>query len=288
MIPTLYRSLLFVPGNDERKLERATKAGSDAIIVDLEDAVPPKEKVAARRLAHRWIPRLAQSGAAILARVNAIESGKTRSDLLGVVGSGLHAVILPKVEHPQDMRDLDVLLREAEIANKVRPGDTKVIPLIESARGLLRCEQIAVAIDRVVAIAAGAEDYTRDIGVERTADGAALSFLRGTIVNVCAAHGLQAIDTPYPDHRDAAGLELETRLAKMLGMKGKLAIHPDQVRVLHDVFTPSAEEIDHARRVVDAYERGLARGKGAVALDGRMIDAPIAERARALIAAAAR
>ena len=282
------RSLLFVPAGRERMLESAQSARADALVLDLEDAVPLRQKAAARTLARRWIPRLASARRRVFVRVNSIASGMTRDDLMAVAGKGLAGVVLPKTESPQDLRDLDVLLREAEMEHAVRPGDVRTIPLIESARGVLRCEEIVRASDRLCGLSVGAEDYTYDIGVERDASGVALQHIRAVVVQVAVAYGLTPIDTPYADYKDEAGLIAETRLAKAVGLKGKYAIHPAQVEVINRIFTPSKDEVERARRIVEAYEDALSQGLGAVSVDGRMVDAPIAERARAIIAAAKR
>ena len=282
------RSLLFVPAGRERMLESAQSARADALVLDLEDAVPLRQKAAARTLARRWIPRLASARRRVFVRVNSIASGMTRDDLMAVAGKGLAGVVLPKTESPQDLRDLDVLLREAEMEHAVRPGDVRTIPLIESARGVLRCEEIVRASDRLCGLSVGAEDYTYDIGVERDASGVALQHIRAVVVQVAVAYGLTPIDTPYADYKDEAGFIAETRLAKAVGLKGKYAIHPAQVEVINRIFTPSKDEVERARRIVEAYEDALSQGLGAVSVDGRMVDAPIAERARAIIAAAKR
>jgi len=282
------RSLLFVPAGRERMLESAQSARADALVLDLEDAAPLRQKAAARTLARRWIPRLASARRRVFVRVNSIASGMTRDDLMAVAGKGLAGVVLPKTESPQDLRDLDVLLREAEMEHAVRPGDVRTIPLIESARGVLRCEEIVRASDRLCGLSVGAEDYTYDIGVERDASGVALQHIRAVVVQVAVAYGLTPIDTPYADYKDEAGLVAETQLAKAVGFKGKYAIHPAQVEVINRIFTPSKDEVERARRIVEAYEDALSQGLGAVSVDGRMVDAPIAERARAIIAAAKR
>ncbi len=282
------RSLLFVPAGRERMLESAEAARADALVLDLEDAVPLRQKAAARTLARRWIPKLASARRRVFVRVNSITSGMTRDDLMAVAGKGLAGVVLPKAESPQDLRDLDVLLREAEMEHGVRPGDVRTIPLIESARGVLRCEEIVRASDRLCGLSVGAEDYTYDIGVERDVSGVALQHIRAVVVQVATAYGLTPIDTPYADYKNEAGLAAETQLAKAIGLKGKYAIHPAQVEVINRIFTPTKVEAERARRIVEAYEDAVSRGLGAVSVDGRMVDAPIAERARSVIAAAKR
>jgi citrate lyase subunit beta/citryl-CoA lyase len=283
-----WRSLLFVPAGRERLLDSAQDAAADALVLDLEDSVPDARKAAARTLARRWLPKLGTKRRAVFLRVNGLRTGHTRDDLMSVVQKRLAGVVLPKVESPQDLRDLDVLLREAEMANGVRPGDVRTIALIESARGVLRCEDIARASDRLCGLSVGAEDYTYDIGVRRDSGGIVLQHIRAVVVQVATAYGLTPIDTPYADFKDEAGLLAETQLAKAIGLKGKYAVHPAQLAVINRSFSPSKEEIAAARAIIDAYEDGVARGLGAVSVDGRMVDAPIAERARALIAASRR
>ena len=280
------RSLLFVPGNRERMLDKALTAPADAIIIDLEDAVPPAEKKAARRLVRAWVPRLARAGQRVYVRVNAIDNGQTRDDVQAAVRKGLAGVVLPKAQTAQDLRSLDVLLREAEMTAKIRPGDVRTIPIIESARGILRCEEIARASDRIAALALGGEDYTAELGVARDAGGAALAYPRGVLITVATAYGLPAIDAPCTDIRDAKGLAKETALARSMGFKGKFAIHPGQMAALNRAFAPSRAEIDAARAIVRAAEAAAADGVGAISLGGRMVDAPVAERARRVLAAA--
>ncbi|HXF50314.1 MAG TPA: CoA ester lyase [Dehalococcoidia bacterium] len=288
----LLRSLMFVPGNREDMLEKAASVPADAIVIDLEDAVPPAEKPRARATAAAAIGALAAAGRAVHVRVNGLRTGLTRDDLAAVVRPGLAAVHLPKVEAAQDLRDLDVLLREQELAREIRPGTIRSVALIETARGVVRCEDICRASDRLVALALGAEDLSRDLGVPRPAaePGAhdALSFARATLVYTARAYRLLAVDTPYPQVRDQAGLVREATLARALGMNGKYAIHPAQVEPLNRVFSPSREEVDEARRIIAAYEEAAAKGLGAVSVDGRMVDEPIVRAARELVAFAER
>lgn len=281
----LIRTLLFVPAHREPMLPKALAAGADAVVFDLEDAVPADEKAHARDAAARALAA-PSPGTMLFVRLNPVRSGLMRDDLLAVVRPGLAGVVLPKPESPQDVRDLDVLLREAEMANGVRPGTVSTIPLIESPRGLLRAEEIARASDRIIALSIGGEDYCAELGVERTVEGTAIASLRYRIVEVAAACGLTAIDTPYADVRDAAGLVAETRFARAVGYRGKYVLHPGQVRPVHDAFTPSDGEVAAARALLAAYDDGIAAGAGAVGVDGRMVDAPVAARARRLVARA--
>jgi citrate lyase subunit beta/citryl-CoA lyase len=284
----ILRTLLFVPGNRRRMLERAPRAGADAIVVDLEDAVPRGEKRAARTLVRALLPRLTASGRPVYVRVNSVRSGLARDDVMAVVRPGLAGVVHPKTDEPQDLRDLDVLLREAELKYKLRPGDVRTIALIESPRAVLHCEQIAQASDRILALSLGGEDYTAAIGAKRDAAGAALAHPRAVIATVAAAYGMMAIDTPYLHITDERGLVAEAKLAQAIGYKGKYIIHPDQAAPVNAVFAPSADDLAHARRIVAAAARAVKQRRGSIALDGAMVDLPIVKRARQVIALAQR
>ena len=284
----ILRTLLFVPGNRQRMLERAPRAGAAAIVVDLEDAVPKAEKRTARALVRALLPKLAACGHPVFVRVNNVHSGLARDDVMAVVRPGLSGVVHPKTDAPQDLRDLDVLLREAEMKYKIRPGDIRTVPLIESPIAVLRCEAIACASDRITGLSLGGEDYTAALGVARDASGAALTHARNVLVTVASAYGLPAIDTPYVSIKDERGLVAEAKVAQSLGFKGKYVIHPDQVAPVNAVFAPTKDDVEYARRVVAAAADAAKRRRGSVALDGKMIDAPIVERASRLIALAER
>ncbi len=282
----LHRSLIFVPGIRENMLEKAGTLAADVVVLDLEDSVSPGDKVAARDLVRRQIPRLAAAGQSVHVRVNGLPSGLTRDDLGAVVCPQLSGVALPKAESPQDIRDIDVLLREQELAHDVTPGTIALIPFIESARGLLRCEEMCRSSSRLAAIALGADDYTADLAVHRTREGHELSYARQVIATCCAASGLLALDTPYDDFRDEEGLIAETEWVKTLGFKGKYLIHPAQMEPVNRVFRPSEEEVAEARRTMAAFEEAEAQGLGSIQLEGRMVDRPVALRARQVIAVA--
>jgi len=284
-VTAVLRSLLFVPAGRERMLEHAQTARADALVLDLEDAVPARQKAAARALAKRWITALAKPTRPVFVRLNGLRSGLTRDDLMAVVGKRLAGVVLPKTDAPQDLRDLDVLLREAEMAAGVRPGDVRTIALIESARAVLRCEEIARASDRLLGLSVGGEDYTRDIGARRDVEGRALQHIRAVVVQVAAAYELASIDTPYTTLNDDDGLAEDARIARAIGLRGKYAIHPAQAPIINRAFSPSKDEVDEAKRIVEAFDGAR---EGAISVGGRMVDAPVAARARAVLAAAKR
>lgn len=279
----LYRSLIFVPGIRENMIEKARAFQADIIVLDLEDSVPPAEKEQARQIVRRAVPMLAALGRTVHVRVNSVGSGLARDDLAAVTCAELSGVTLPKTESAQDVRDIDVLIREQELEHDVRPGTLALIPTIESARGVLRCEEICRASTRLAAITLGADDYTADLGVHRTREGRELDHARNVMAVCARAADILALDTPFADFRDEEGLIRESQWVRSLGFKGKYLIHPGQIEPVNNVFRPAEEEVAYARRVVQALEEAVAGGHGAVQVDGRMVDPPVAKRAQALI-----
>jgi citrate lyase subunit beta / citryl-CoA lyase len=277
-----HRSLLFVPAIREDMLQKASKSEADIIVLDLEDSVPPAEKATARDLARRYAPDIAAGGRQVHLRVNAISTGLARDDLraLAPAVSGLS---LPKTEQPQDVRDLDVLLREAELREEVKPGATDLVLWIESPAGLLRVRESLAASTRVAAVALGHEDYTNELAIQRTSGGEELDFARNLIAVEALAARVIPLDGPYSDFRNLDGLRTECARIKQMGYKGRFAIHPAQLSLINETFTPLPEEVEYARRVVEAFDAGVAQGLGAVQLDGKMIDIPVARRARTLL-----
>ena len=279
----LHRSLLFVPGGRAELLEKAGRFPADVICFDLEESVLPDEKPRARELVRDAIGRLAGEGRTLHVRLNPVHSGATRDDLAAVAQAGLAGVLLAKTESPQDVRDVDVLLREQELAHGIKPGTIELIVAIESAQALLRCQEISRASTRLVALMLGGEDFTFDMGVGRTPEGRELEYARNVVGTCARAAGLVALDTPWPEIADIDGLVAEAERAKGLGFAGKYVIHPDHLAPVHEVFSPSDDEVAAARRLLAAWAEAQAKGLGAVQFEARMADRPIAERARRLI-----
>jgi citrate lyase subunit beta/citryl-CoA lyase len=279
----LHRSLLFVPGRRADMLEKAGRFPADVLCLDLEESVLPEEKARARELTTHAVAWLAGEGRTVQVRLNSIESGGTRDDLAAVVRPGLASVVLAKTRSPQDVRSVDVLLREQEMAQEIKPGTIELVVAIESAAALLRCEEISHASTRLVALMLGAEDFAFDMGVERTRDGHEIDYARSVIATCARAAGLVALDTPWADVQDTDGLAADARRAKTLGFSGKYVIHPNHIEPVHEVFTPTEAEVAYARKLLGAWDEAQSKGLGAVQLDGRMVDRPIVERARRLI-----
>jgi citrate lyase subunit beta/citryl-CoA lyase len=279
----LLRTLLFVPALQDAMLARAPERGADAVIIDLEDSVPPAEKERARGLARSAVERLGTNGASVWVRVNPSQHLLAKPDLRAVIGPGLTGVMLPKATSANHIRYIEALLRDAEAANGVKHGETKLIAMIESATALVNCAEIARASTRLVALAFGGEDYCLDLGVERTRGGHELQYPRSHIAVCARVAGLLAIDTIYDDFRDEVSLRADTEAARSVGFHGKLVIHPAQVPVVNGIFRPTPEAVEYARRVVEAHEAATAEGVGAVQIEGRMVDRPVAARARRVI-----
>ena len=278
------RSILFVPGTRQDRFAKAMHAGADAVVFDLEDSVEPEQKPKARALVAEF---LATPGAEALrlVRFNAVETPEGETDLEYFRGAGgFDAVLLPKVETAGVVE----LVARAFARRPESGGAPPLLLLLETPRAILRAAEIAAADAPVAALLFGAEDFTASLAVERTIDGEELSFPRAQIVLAAAAAGADAIDAVCTDLNDADALRRDCMRARAIGFRGKMAIHPKQVPVIHEVFTPTAADVDRATRVIDAYDEARAAGHGVTTLDGRMVERPIVERARRTIALAAR
>ena len=270
------RSRLYAPGNNPRLLAGIEVHGADCVLLDLEDSVPLSEKTSARILVKHLLSSIPVPEE-VWVRINGLDSGG-EDDVREVLQGRPQGLCLPKAESAADVTRLAKLLDEAESACGSESGFTKIMAIIETARGVLHCEEIAAANPRIVMLAFGAEDFTRDVGALRS--WRSLLFARSTIVAAAAAAGIQASDTVYADLKNSEGLAEETALAREIGFDGKGAINPRQLSIIHDAFSPSKDELTYARRVVEAAEEAERAGSGAVALDGKMIDRPVLERAK--------
>lgn len=278
----LPRSLLFVPGDQRDKIEKAWKAGPDCVILDLEDGVAQAQKPAARQHVASALPRLTLHSSPILVRINS-DLPEQSHDLEAAVQPGMFGIVLPKCNHRDQIAEFAVALSEVEKRKGISVGSLKLFLLIESARGLLELDSMAGISERVAALVFGAEDWCLDMGIARTRGGAELEIARWHIVLCARAHRLLAIDTVYADFRDSEGLRADAGTTRRMGFSGKLAIHPNQIEVIHSAWTPSDAEVADAERTVAAFDDAISRGLGAISANGKMIDKPIAERARQIL-----
>ena len=280
------RSLLFVPGNRRRMVEKGLRSDADAVILDLEDAVPLGEKAAARAVVSEV---LARPPGAIRAFVRIAstraEPGELEGDLAAATRPGLAGIVVPKVEGPDELVSLGRRLDLAESKLSLESGSLRLIALIETARGLLAAPEIAAAGPRLLALFFGAEDFALDVGMPavRTGDALDMIYARSAVVVAAASRRLEAIDRVCLDLDDEAALARDARLGFELGFTGKAAIHPKQLRSIHDAFRPSEEELSRARNIVEAFDRARREGRGTTVLDGQMVDLPIVERARRML-----
>ncbi len=280
----LRRSLLFIPGNNPAMLQNGGIFGADSIILDVEDAVAPMEKDAARTLVAEALQAVDFSGCEKIVRINSLETFGAL-DIARLVPCGLDTLLVPKVESAEDIKEVVALVEAAEAKGR---SPVKLIALLETPRGVSEAYAIARADKRVVALAFGAEDYTAALGSQRSIEGQEIFTARNLIVNAAAAAEIQSLDTPFTDANNEEGLQADTEQAKKLGFKGKLAINPRQIDSIHEVFNPSEQELEWAIDVIAAIRQAEKEGSGVASLHGKMVDAPIVARAERVLQLAKR
>ncbi|MCZ6680357.1 MAG: CoA ester lyase [Candidatus Poribacteria bacterium] len=280
----ILRSWMFVPGHQQRMIDKALGLRLDVAMFDLEDGVPPAEKDTARNLVAATLGR-SPGGPLRFVRIHPAGSPAMETDLRAVIQPGLDGLVLTKVNGPDDVLRVAAILDEREEDVGLQPGSARLLVTIESARGLIQAPAIAASCPRLVGLMFGAEDFALDLGLFATREGEAgdMLYARSALVVAAASERLQAIDRIYLDIRNPAGFERDAGLARELGFTGKALIHPGQIEIAHTVFRPTDAEVEYARRVVTAFEEAEAAGAGAVAVDGQMVDLPVVERARRIL-----
>ena len=272
------RSMLFMPGNNAGMLLNADALGADSIILDLEDAVSPAEKDSARILVRNALKYLNYSNCEIIIRINSIDTDFWKSDLEEIIPLMPHMIMPTKVSCAKDVQIVANYIKEVEEKHNIK-NFTHIIPLIETALGVENAFEIAKSSDRVRAIFLGAEDLTADLRCKRTKKGDEIFYSRGRLVTAARAANIDVYDTPFTDVEDEDGLRKDALFAKSLGFTGKAAISPRHVMTINEVFSPTIEEIEYAKEVMDIIRVAKEQGKGAISLRGKMIDAPIVARA---------
>ena len=280
------RSMLFLPGNTPNMLINGGFLGADAVILDLEDAVAPSEKDAARTLVRNTMRYMDFKGCEVIVRINSIDTPFWQADLDEILPQKPNLILLPKTGQAQDALEADAYMSQVEDRLGFARNTVGLMPLIETALGVENAFSIASASPRVAALFLGAEDLTADLRCKRTKEGREIEYARTRLVTAARAAGVDVYDTPFTDVNDDEGIRTDAELAKALGFTGKASISPRHVEVINQVFSPTEQEIDYAYKVMDAIRWAKAQGKGAVALYGKMIDAPIVARAEQTIAAA--
>jgi citrate lyase subunit beta/citryl-CoA lyase len=274
-------------------LQKAAGFDTRWLIPDLEDSVPAGEKEAARKIVAEHIPALKQAGKLLAPRVNAMSTGLAEADINALVSNDIVGISIGKIGNTDEVAELEKILASAEKRAGVPVGQTTILPWLETAEAVINAYAICASTDRIRWAAFGAEDFSADMGISRTVDDAegsrsgdsgasiepGLAYPRSAVAIAARAAGVHALDTPFTKFRDPEGLRIEAQLAKSIGYKGKLAIHPAQVDVIESVFMPTEFEIERAKRVLQAAAQGEAEGRGSISLDGEMIDMPVIRRA---------
>ena len=273
------RSMLFIPGNTPNLVVNSPYLGADAIIFDLEDAVSPGEKDAARILVRNTLRYLDLGGRETIVRINAIDTDYWQKDVEEMVAQGPDLLMLPKSSRPEDVRTVDEAITRAEERAGARRR-IRLMPLIETALGVENAYAIATASPRVAALFLGAEDLTADLRCQRTKEGREIEYARTRLVTAARAADIDVYDTPFTDVNDDEGAWRDAETARALGFTGKASISPRHIQAINTVFSPSQEEVDYAYEVMEAIRMAKEQGRGAIALRGKMIDAPIVARAR--------
>lgn len=280
------RSMLFLPGNAPKMIINGNYLGSDAVIFDLEDAVAPAEKDAARLLVRNVLSNLEFDRVETIVRINSIDTPFWQKDLEAIIPQKPNIIMLPKTGCAHDVEVVDDYLAALEEKLGMTVGTVRLMPLIETALGIENAFFIASARPRVTALFLGAEDLTADLRCKRTKEGREIDYARSRMVNAARAAGVDVYDTPFTDVNDDEGILADAAYAKSLGFTGKASISPRHITAINTVFSPSKADIAYAYEVMDAIAEAKAQGKGAIALRGKMIDAPIVARAEQTIAAA--
>lgn len=281
------RSLLFAPGNHARRRERAFECGADAVILDLEDAVPPAEKVEARGAVAAAVAAPRQGRAYV--RVNGVDSAWCWGDLDALVRAGLDGIVLPKVEDAGQLRTVDWVISQLERERGLVPGGIELVALLETARGLAAVQAIATASPRLARLSFGIADYSLDLGLEPAEDEAELAWVRAALVQASRVAGLEPpVDSVVVQVRDGERFLDSARRAHRAGLRGKLCLHPDQVPLANEVFSPQPAEVERARAIVAAFEAAEGAGSAAISVGGEFVDYPVVARARGLLELAER
>ena len=276
------RTFLFMPGNNPGMLASAQCLGADVVIFDLEDAVAQLEKDAARTLVSHALTELRPQGVGVTVRINGLDTPYWQADMEAVVAAGTDFVMAPKIESAEQV----LQVAEAIESARQKCGSTatvKALAIIETPLGIENAYAIASASKTLHGILLGAEDFTASMGAQRTAEGAEIAYARSRLLTACKAAGVLAIDTPFPFVSDLEGLEKDAAFAVQLGFDGKAVISPHHVHRVNRAFVPAPEKINWAKRVMAAARLAEAEGKGAVSLDGMMIDLPIIKRAERIL-----
>ncbi|MEW8972978.1 MAG: citrate (pro-3S)-lyase subunit beta [Tissierellaceae bacterium] len=279
----LRRTMMFIPGNNPSMITDGHIYGSDSIMFDLEDAVSLREKDSARFLVYNALKTIDYGTTETVVRVNGLDTPFGRDDFEAMVRAKVDVIRLPKTDTAEEVIEADNLITEIEKKIGLEVGTIKLMAAIESPLGILNAYKIATASKRLMAMALGAEDFVTNMKTIRSADGIELLAARSQILLATRAAGIYALDTVYSDIDNEEGFINEVRLTKQLGFDGKSVIHPKQIGIVHKIYEPTKEEIEHAIRVLYGIKEAERKGSGVIAVDGKMVDGPIVDRAYRVI-----
>jgi len=277
------RALLYMPGDDRRKIEKATSLGVDCICMDMEDGVAINKKAEARAVIAQAMKKLDFGRSERCIRINSVGSGMEKDDLAAALATNPDAIVVPKIESAEQVKWVSEHIETYELSSNRSIGGIRLLVGVETAKGIMNLRAIAEADKRLEAVIFGGEDFAASVGALRTKAATELLYARQAVVTGCAANDLQAIDIVYIDFKDAEGLRVEAEQGAGFGFSGKQIIHPNQVSVVQEAFTPSGSAIEYAKRIVESFESSQKEGRGAYALDGRMIDMPLLKNAQKVL-----
>lgn len=279
------RALLYMPGDNWKMITKSITLGVDSICMDMEDGTAINKKVEARTTIAKALQELDFGASEKLARINSVGSGWEKDDIEAVLPYHPDGIVIPKVESFEQVEWASRIIEDAELKNGWKVNSIRILIGVETAKGILNLKEIA-AYPRLDAIIFGGEDFAASIGAVRTKDAIELLYARQAVIVACAAYDLQPIDIVTIDYKDLEALKVESEFGARLGFSGKQIIHPNQVQAVQEAFTPSAEAIAYARRIVETFESSQKEGKGAYSLDGKMIDMPLLKNAQKVLARA--
>jgi citrate lyase beta subunit len=272
-----------MPGDDRRKIEKATTLGVDCICMDMEDGVAVSRKTEARAIIAQAMKELDFGVSERCIRINSVGSGLETFDLIAALATNPDTIVVPKTESADQVKWVSDHIESYELSSGRKVGSVRLMVGVETAKGILNLRRIASADRRLEAIIFGAEDYAASIGARRTKEGMEVMYARQAVITACVANDLQPIDMVFIDFKDKEGLRKEAEQGAGWGFSGKQVIHPNQIPIVQKAFTPSEEEINYAKRVVETFDASQREGRGAYALDGKMIDMPLLKNARKVL-----
>lgn len=277
------RAFLYMPGDDRRKIEKSTILGVDSICMDMEDGVAANKKTEARAVIAQAMKELDFGKSERCIRINSVGSGIEKYDLASALATNPDTIVVPKIETAAQVKWVSDHIETYELSSNKNIGSIRLLVGVETAKGILNLKEIAGADKRLEAIIFGGEDFAASVGATRTKEATELLYARQATVTACAAYDLQAIDIVFIDFKDSEGLRAEAEQGAGFGFSGKQIIHPNQMSAVQEAFTPSDDAIAYAKRIVESFESSQKEGRGAYALDGKMIDMPLLKNAQKVL-----